>query len=198
MPAGPGEALDLGCGAGSYLGLIAARRGYRTAAIDLLAVEWPYVHPRLGFRQGDIFDLGLTPSSLDLIINCSAVEHVGLRGSYDGEDRPEGDIEAMALMRDWIKPGGLMLLTIPVGRDTVYARLHRIYGRERLPRLLNGFRVEKKEYWLKDERNRWLLVDEAPALALESRPWYYGLGLYVCTRAPVPSVEQRRFPAVNL
>jgi len=28
MPLGPGEALDFGCGGGSWLGLVAARRGH--------------------------------------------------------------------------------------------------------------------------------------------------------------------------
>ena len=73
MPQGPGRALDFGCGS-SYLGLIAAQRGFKVTALDLASVNWSYVHPNLTFLQRDIFDLNFLPSSLDLIINCSAVE----------------------------------------------------------------------------------------------------------------------------
>lgn len=44
MPSGPGAALEFGCG-NSWLSLAAARRGFRTLAIDLTPVEWPYVCP---------------------------------------------------------------------------------------------------------------------------------------------------------
>jgi hypothetical protein len=55
----------------------------------------------------------------------------------------------MAKMRQLLKHGGKMLLTIPVGQDALYPSSHRVYGRERLPRLLDGYIVEKKEYWIK-------------------------------------------------
>ena len=65
LPDGPGEALDLGCGTGPP-GLIAARRGYKTTAIDLAPVRWFYAHPNLNFIQKDIFDLKAKPQALDL------------------------------------------------------------------------------------------------------------------------------------
>ena len=58
MPPGPGEALDFGA-AGSYLGLIAAQRGFSVTAVDLEPVNWLYVYPRLRFIQGDILELSL-------------------------------------------------------------------------------------------------------------------------------------------
>src|SRR5215472_9658764 len=70
MPSNPGEALDFGPG-GSYLALIAAQRGFNVTAVDLAAVSWPYVHPRLRFVQGDILKLSLPEEHFDLVINCS-------------------------------------------------------------------------------------------------------------------------------
>lgn len=176
-PEGPGEALEFGCGR-SYLALIAAQRGFEVTAIDLSPVDWPYAHPRLRFIQKDIFDLKFPLSSLDLIINCSAIEHVGL-GRYGDSLDTNGDLGAMKLLGSLLKPGGIMLLTIPVGQDATFAPRHRVYGPERLPRLLDGYLVEHKVYWAKDGRNRWVIVDEDKALVRKPTPSVYSLGCFV-------------------
>jgi SAM-dependent methyltransferase len=168
LPSGPGKALDFGPG-GSHLGLVAAQRGFDVTAVDLGAVHWDYVHPRLRFVRGDILDLEFPASHFDLVVNCSTVEHVGLVGRYGViEDRPDGDLEAMARLRELMKPGGLMLLTIPVGRDAVFAPLCRVYGQERLPSLIDGYVVEKEDYWVKNHDNRWVQTDRDSALAFEA------------------------------
>lgn len=168
MPAGPGEALDFGSG-GSHLALIAAKRGFNVTAVDLEPVQWPYVHPRLHFILGDILKLPLRTEHFDLIINCSTVEHVGIAGRYAvTRPRPDGDLEAMAHLRQLMKPGGVMLLTIPIGQDAVFTPLCRVYGVQRLPRLLDGYTVESKVFWVKDGMNRWTLCDKDTALKFKS------------------------------
>jgi len=182
LPPGPGEALDFGCGQ-SMLGITAAQRGFRVTAVDLEPVEWPFRHERLAFVQGDILELSLGEARFDLVLNCSAIEHVGVAGRYGvTADLADGDLGAMARMRALMKPGGIMLLTIPAGRDAVFAPLHRVYGAERLPRLLQGFTVESREYWLKDGGNRWVASDETTALAFPSRERLYALGCFVLRR----------------
>jgi glycosyltransferase involved in cell wall biosynthesis/2-polyprenyl-3-methyl-5-hydroxy-6-metoxy-1,4-benzoquinol methylase len=168
MPCAKGEALDFGNG-GSHLGLIAAQRGFNVTAVDMGPVSWPYVHPRLHFIQGDILKLQLPPEEFDLILNCSTIEHVGLVGRYDvTESRLDGDFEAMARLRALMKPDGIMLLTIPIGCDAVFAPLCRVYGRERLPRLLEGYVVEKELFWVKDQENRWVQGAKDAALNFEA------------------------------
>jgi SAM-dependent methyltransferase len=179
MPEGPGEALDFGSGP-SYMGLIAVRKRFNVTAIDLEHVKWFYKHPNLKFIQGDIFKLEFPPAYFDLIINCSTIEHVGLAGRYGiTESRPDGDIEAMKILKTILKPNGIMLLTIPVGKDKVFAPLHRVYGQGRLPKLLDGWKVLKKEFWIKDNQNCWVCVDESVALNEKPTEYYCGLGLFV-------------------
>ena len=164
MPEGPGQALDFGCGGGD-LGLVAAQKGFQVAAVDLGPIEWPYRHSKLSFLQGDILRLELPERNYDLIINCSAIEHVGLSGRYGvKEDRPDGDLEAMRRLTDLMKPGGTMLLTIPVGQDAVFAPLTRIYGAQRLPKLLARFDVAEEQYWVKNAENQWTVADKQAAL----------------------------------
>ncbi|RKX93373.1 MAG: hypothetical protein DRP84_08565 [Spirochaetes bacterium] len=179
IPSGSGKALDFGCGQG-WMGLLAARRGYDVIAIDLQPVDWYYKHPNLKFIQGDILKLNFPPQSFDLVINCSSIEHVGLKGRYSVvEDRPDGDIEAMQKIRRLLKPEGFMLLTIPVGKDVLFPPLHRVYGRMRLPKLLEGYRVDKREYWIKDNQNCWISTDEYTALNQKPHRYSYGLGCFV-------------------
>lgn len=190
MPSGPGEALDFGSG-GSYLSLIAAHRGFNVTAVDLEPVHWFYAHSQLRFIRGDLLKIHLPKEHFDLVINCSTVEHVGLVGRYGvSEDRPDGDLEAMNRLRELMKPNGVMLLTIPVGQDAVFAPLHRVYGRKRLPRLLSGYIVEKEEFWVKDKKNRWVLCDMETALNFKASVKsnllrnIYALGLFVL-RKPI-------------
>ena len=182
MSEGPGKVLDFGCGK-SWMALLAAMKGFDVTAIDLERISWWYEHPHLSFVQGDLAKLSLAPASFDLIVNCSSIEHVGLKGRYGlSEASPDGDFEAMSLLLDVLKPSREMLLTIPVAKDQVFLPRHRVYGEERLPRLLKGWEVVKSEYWGKDENNRWSACEERVALNREPLDHYYGLGLFVLRR----------------
>lgn len=186
LPMGPGNALDFGCGSGT-LGLVAAQAGFDVLAMDLGHVEWRYEHRRLRFVQADLLKVQLAPEEYDLVVNCSAVEHVGLVGRYGvTEALPNGDLEAMRRLFECLVPGGMMLLTVPVGKDAVFEPMTRVYGQERLPKLLVGFEVEREEFWVKDELNRWVKASkeeatgvDASAGAPEPASNLYSLGCFV-------------------
>ena len=193
MPDGPGEALDFGNGGGP-LGLLAVQRGFSVTAVDLEPVAWPYDVQQLRFVRGDLMDLPLPQLHYDLVINCSTVEHVGLSGRYGVmESRSDGDLDAMRILRGAMKPGGRMLLTIPVGKDAVFPPITRIYGTERLPRLLDGLDVDAEQYWIKNAANRWTVCDRQSALDFKASAgsWnplqnVYALACLVLRRVHVP------------
>ena len=76
--------------------------------------------------------------SFDVAWSISSFEHDGL-GMYGDPLDPEGDFKAMRKMKRVVKPGGLMFLSIPVGRDKILFNNARIYGRVRLPMLIEGW-----------------------------------------------------------
>lgn len=188
LPPAAGTALDFGPG-GSSLGLLAAQAGFDVLSIDLEVNQAPYVHHRLRFVQGDLLNISLAAASFDLVINCSTVEHVGLRGRYGVTlSQTEGDIKAMARLKELMKPTAKMILTIPVGRDAVFPPFHRIYGSQRLPQLLHGYNIDKEAYWFKNNQNKWMECDKAVALTFEahegSKPIgykLYALGCFILT-----------------
>jgi|SRR5579859_485967 len=178
VPAGPGQALDFGCGY-SWMGLLAARRGYHVTAIDLRDISWPYFHAALDFSRCDLFELRDRLPSLDLIICCSTIEHVGLSDRYDaGRPRRQTDRDAMDLLHHLLKPAGIMLLTLPVGQDKDVVPFHRVYGEQRLPLLLERFDILQREFWVKSSENRWIIAEEQEALQQVPSMSYYGLGLF--------------------
>jgi SAM-dependent methyltransferase len=160
--------------------LAAAQRGHDVVALDRLPPALDYVHPNVRAVQADILERPLADCRFDQIVNCSSVEHVGLAGRYGSGDRPEGDLEAMAILRDLLAPSGRMLLTVPVGQDLVCPPLHRIYGSQRLPRLLEGYEVEEEQYWAKG--SAWERTDREEALATRGSRSFYSLGLFVLGR----------------
>jgi hypothetical protein len=84
-------------------------------------------------------------------------------------------------MADLLAESGRMILTIPVGQDAVFSPQHRIYGEERLPRLLERYRPVEEQYWAKDGP-QWKLVERAAALGTEGSESFYSLGLFVLGR----------------
>jgi SAM-dependent methyltransferase len=177
----PGRTLDFGADVG-FLALAAAQRGHEVVALDRVAVVPAFQHERVEFLEADILDRPLRGQMFDQILNCSSVEHVGLAGRYGSTDRADGDLEAMTIMREALTPQGRMVMTVPVGQDLVCPPLHRIYGIDRLPRLLAGYAVEEQQFWRKRPRGSiWEQTDRETALATQGSASFYALGLFVLT-----------------
>jgi SAM-dependent methyltransferase len=177
MTDGPGRTLDFGADIG-FLSLASAQRGHDVVAFDRLPSALDYTHPSVRHVQADILTHDFGDERFDQIVNCSSVEHVGLGGRYGSFENEDGDLEAMARLRRVLVPGGRHLLTIPVGRDGVFAPQHRVYGPDRLPRLLDGYTVSEEQYWTKQERH-WTPSDRATALDVQGSAAFYALGLFV-------------------
>jgi SAM-dependent methyltransferase len=180
LPEGNGTILDFGCGS-APLGLVAALKGYQVLAIDRNPVVWSVSTVNLRFQQADILSTSFPKHPFDAIINCSTVEHVGLAGRYGSSSDADGDLTAMQRLRGLLKITGQMIMTVPVGQDMVCQPLHRIYGQQRLPQLLEGYHVHEAQFWTKrlNNGNAWVQVDKAEALAVKGGRAFYGLGLFV-------------------
>lgn len=190
MPTGPGEAIEFGCEEG-YMSLVAAQRGFHVLANDLQDQTFTWQHPNVEFRKGDFLKLTLPRDYFDLAINCSSVEHVGVAGRYGIEiGQDEGDIAVMHRLEEILKPEGLLLITAPCGRDALLAPWCRVYGSQRLPRLLRSFTIEKEEYWTKNCKNQWVQSSRETALSFQPRNdrfdphrCAYALGCFVLKKA---------------
>jgi len=180
LPKKPGRVLDLGPATASTP-MMAALRGGDVLALDLDPPPVPFAHANLRYLKGDIVNGGLPPGQFDTIINCSTTEHIGLAGRYGSADMPDGDVVAMTLLRERMADAqSRMIFTIPVGRDMIAAPYHRIYGHERLPRVLARYEVAREAYYAKvGAKNVWQPVSRDVALAVQGSESFYALGLFV-------------------
>jgi hypothetical protein len=91
-------------------------------------------HPLIEYIKPE--QLGI--EKYDACFSISSYEHDGL-GRYGDPLQPDGDIEAMKKMKDLLKKDSLMYLAVPMGYDYVYFNVHRVYGRLRFPKLIEGW-----------------------------------------------------------
>jgi len=178
---GPGRVLDFGSGNG-MLALAAHFAGNDAVAVDLEPEQYLFRGHGFEYRQGDFLTMPFEEESFDQILNCSSIEHVGLLGRYGSPDVSDGDFAAMAKMRSILKPGGTMVLAIPVGIDGTYEPWHRVYGEERERRLLADFEVVSDSYWAKVDTQKYEPVERSLAFSQHGSATYYALGLYVLRR----------------
>jgi len=147
--------LDFGC-SGSTVCLSLASLGYRVVGVDLR--PFPLTHSNLRFFQGEFEECGFPEAEFDAVVAVSAVEHCGL-GAYGESARERGDRRVVDEIFRVLKPGGRLLLTVPVGRagETSW---YRVYDRAGLRTLLSRFDVLKCEYYVAVGRQRWLPATE--------------------------------------
>ena len=74
----------------------------------------------------------------DAIWSISSLEHDGL-GRYGDPISPNADLAAMAKLKDFLAPSGLMYLAVPAGEDAIYWNTGRVYGPKRLSMLIEGW-----------------------------------------------------------
>jgi SAM-dependent methyltransferase len=151
--------IDVG-GAESTLGLSLASLGYRVTTVDLR--PYPLDHPGLTAIAAPFESLDPPREPFDAAICLSSIEHFGV-GAY-GEAGGAGDADRRALdqLRTWLRPGGLLVLTVPFGTRAVTAT-ERVYDREALDALLEGWAVLDLLVARRAGELLWELTDSADA-----------------------------------
>lgn len=134
---GVGRALVVGS-VSPWIEAILFRWGCREIFTLDLAKIYSEIQEVTTVTYGQWEQLGL---KADLILSFSTVEHIGL-GRYGDTEDQEADIKWMRhFALNNLAPGGVHLLGIPVGEMSICSSTaHRIYGPDRMERLLEGWR----------------------------------------------------------
>jgi SAM-dependent methyltransferase len=147
--------LDVGA-AESTLAFSLASLGYRVTALDVR--PYPLAHPSLETVVASIQDWDHN-ESFDAVVCLSTIEHIGL-SAYDDPSTGDGsDLVAMRRMRELTKPGGLLVLTAPMGRASVN-EFQRTYDQTGLEALLEGWKIEDLTVARRHDRKTWVLEKE--------------------------------------
>lgn len=90
---------------------------YRPAQLNL---------DNLSCKYANILDLPFSDNSV-LSLSCMhVIEHIGL-GRYGDPLDPDGDLKAIVELKRVIKPGGNLIIVVPVGKPRIQFNAHRIY-----------------------------------------------------------------------
>lgn len=102
VPSPCSESLEIGCGAGAFSRLLAAR-SKRVLALDLspnmirIAEEQPALYPNLEFRVADVMALDTGTEQFDCVVSIATLHHLPLE-------------EALLKMKRALKVNGVLLL----------------------------------------------------------------------------------------
>jgi len=150
--AAPQRIVDVG-GAESTVALSLASLGHDVTVVDPRG--YPVAHPSLTVAAVRLEDH--EPSgAYDVAVALSAVEHFGL-GHYEAGPPSQDDHAALARLRELVRPGGRLVLTVPFGAEPSVDHFQRVYDLAGLEELLAGWRVEQRRAAWQVERTQWRL-----------------------------------------
>jgi len=114
---------------------------YNYGCRDITTVEYNKPHiEHENFKVISYDEFKNSSYKFDMILSYSSIEHSGL-GRYGDDIDPNGDIDTMNTIYDHLNNDGCIGLGIPIGKDTLVWNANRIYGRHRLPLLLEKFNI---------------------------------------------------------
>lgn len=148
----PQRILDVG-GSESTVALSLATLGHEVVVVDPRG--YPVEHPNLTVCCERLEDHA-PGRPYDIAVALSAVEHFGL-GHYAGGEDAADDRAAVARLRQLVRPGGRLLLTVPFGAAASADAFQRTYDLAGLEALLAGWRVEERAAAWRTTRTRWEL-----------------------------------------
>lgn len=150
LPLKPSKILDVGSRY-SQVPLEMASLGHEVWTLDI--EEYIFKHKKLKFVKGDIRKTKFKSRFFDAVTVISTLEHVGMgETSYGDAEERDGDITAMAEIWRILKPGGVVLVTVPFGKAKFLPFL-RVYDKTRIKKITKGFKVVKEIYMLNDKEN---------------------------------------------
>ena len=97
----------------------------------------PVVLDNLHCGQADLTSLPFEDASIESLSCMHVIEHIGL-GRYGDPLDACGDLKALAELERVLKPGGDLLIAVPVGRTRVQFNAHRIYDHLQLQEYLES------------------------------------------------------------
>lgn len=126
--------------------------------------------------QADLTNLFFEDASVESLSCMHTIEHIGL-GRYGDPIDVNGDITAAAELSRVVRPGGHLLMVVPVGRARIVFNSHRVYCHDQLLAMFPNFEVLETAL-VRDDRSFSRNPD-----AVEFDAQSYGCGCYLLRKA---------------
>ncbi len=187
LPEPPGDLLDVGCDESELL-LELNNVGFNAIGIDLR----DYGLPCDNFVLGDARHMPFGDDTMDVSFSISTIEHVGLVETPYFTDEvfdADGDLQVVREMIRVTRPGGLIVITIPLGDgDADQRKWIRFYDVERVGRvneLLTAGGFHPQVFPFVQVNKRWIPTD----LETACRVYSSDVHIYSCCLLAAPGSE---------
>lgn len=101
--------------------------------------------PGLTVVAGSILDLPFEDASQSFVTSLCVLEHIGL-GRYGDPIMPDGTRRACAEIDRILKPGGEVIVSVPVGHPCIAFNAHRIFSKDQFLSHFPGYQVLDEVY----------------------------------------------------
>lgn len=125
--------------------------------------------------KADLTALPFPDASIESLSCMHVIEHIGL-GRYGDALNPVGDLAAAAELTRVVRPGGHLLMVVPIGVPRLCFNAHRIYSLDQLRSMFAGFEIVGSAL-VRDDRT--FVVDPAPE---EFDSQKFGCGCFLLRR----------------
>jgi len=165
----PGRHVDVGSRVDGFVAHVASF--LKLEYVDLRPLDTAL--PNLQAVEGSILNLPYPDRSLNSVSSLHVLEHIGL-GRYGDELDADGWQKGLKELARVLKPGGMLLLSVPVGKQRVCFNAHRIFHPKTIIEYCTDLKLIK--YWLipSDSSRGW---EEDPGFE-KSQQADYGCGLF--------------------
>lgn len=143
----------------SVLPLALAMRGHKVVALDPRG--YAYTHPGLTAVDDTVAGWSGPDGQLAAITCVSAIEHFGIGFYSQAKSDGRADLAAMQTFKSWLAPDGVLVLTVPFGRQTIDDQ-QRVYDDAGISELMEGFTIRRREAYRRIDDLTWVPVDETP------------------------------------
>jgi SAM-dependent methyltransferase len=170
--------LDVGCYR-SPLTPIIKEIGFSVDGIDILPS--PASYEGVNYIQGDFISKPLKNNYYDIVVMCYVISHIGLGSRFKAGVLKDGDLKAIEKVEQLLKPRGILIITIPYGKEKIVMPWHRVYNKngKLLQYIYHHFDVITEEFYKNNLENIWVKCEESEAKNVEPSEDNYALGLFV-------------------
>jgi SAM-dependent methyltransferase len=126
--------IDVGSRVDGFVAHVASFR-----EIQVIDIRPPAVNaPNIRFMQHDITQLPPSMWGVADSVSClHALEHFGL-GRYGDPIMPDGYVQGLRALWNLLAPGGVLYLSVPVGRQRIEFNAHRVFALQTILDLIAG------------------------------------------------------------
>lgn len=124
--------------------------------------------------KADLTALDIPSGSLESVSCMHVLEHIGL-GRYGDPIDFDGDLKAITELQRVTKPGGTLLVVVPVGKPEIIFNAHRIYSFEQISDAFAGWKLHEFALIPDNALETGLLRYADPALVSAQK---YGCGCF--------------------